>query len=127
KSAKEKSSKPTPTPKPKTPLQLIDEDEPTQPEPEPETKYLGEGDEYDVERAIQMSLESFQAQIEAHVGTEDASTGPSALPQDDASTNIVHDSPSIADAETGAVNLEEKTVEIDEGQAELDPGKTPES
>ncbi|GJY38650.1 retrovirus-related pol polyprotein from transposon TNT 1-94 [Tanacetum coccineum] len=125
KSAKEKSSKPTPTPKPKNPLQLIDEDEPTQPEPEPETKYLGEGDEYDVERAIQMSLESFQAQSQRRTpATEDASTGPSALPQDDASTNIVRDSLTIADAKTGA---EEKTVEIDEGQAGSDPGKTPES
>ncbi|GKA81244.1 hypothetical protein Tco_0787936 [Tanacetum coccineum] len=33
-------------------FQLIDEDEPTQPEPEPEPKHQGEGDEYDVKRAI---------------------------------------------------------------------------
>ncbi|GKE59732.1 hypothetical protein Tco_1510099 [Tanacetum coccineum] len=86
--------------------------------------------------------------------TEEASTGPSAQPQDDASTNIVCESPSPVDAETGAdtdktnsggdteilqigeeqgddvanlVNLEEKTAEIDEGQAGSDPGKTPES
>ncbi|GKC19192.1 hypothetical protein Tco_1021342, partial [Tanacetum coccineum] len=86
--------------------------------------------------------------------TEEASTGPSAQPQDDASANIVRESPSPADAETGAdtdktnnrgdteilqigeeqgddvanlVNLEEKTAEIDEGQAGSDPGKTPES
>nr|GFC90883.1 hypothetical protein [Tanacetum cinerariifolium] len=39
-------------------LQLIDEDEPTQ--PELELEHQGEGDEYDVERAIQMILESFQ-------------------------------------------------------------------
>ncbi|GKF17154.1 hypothetical protein Tco_0062072, partial [Tanacetum coccineum] len=51
----------------KNPLQLINEDEPTQPEPEPEPKHHGEGDEYDVDRAIQMSLESFQAQSQAHV------------------------------------------------------------
>ncbi|GKD92439.1 hypothetical protein Tco_1372276 [Tanacetum coccineum] len=197
---KEKSSKPSPTKHPKrgkvqklrkgkTPLQLIDEDEPTQPEPklEPEPEHHGEGEEYDVERAIQMSLESFQAQSKGKaiateeqaaqsllalhtpkrrsttdqfifqrraLATEEASTGPSAQPQDDASANIVRDSPSPADAETGAdtnkknsggdteilqigevqsddvanvVNLEEKTVEIDEGQAGSDPGKTPES
>ncbi|GJR39543.1 hypothetical protein Tco_1215227 [Tanacetum coccineum] len=86
--------------------------------------------------------------------TEEASTGPSTQPQDDTSANIVRDSPSPADAETGAdidktnsggdteilqigeeqgddvanmVNLEEKTAEIDEGQAGSDPGKTPES
>ncbi|GJS01858.1 hypothetical protein Tco_0318366 [Tanacetum coccineum] len=212
KPVKEKSSKPAPAPKPKvkpakpspskhskmgkvqkihkgkSSLQLIDEDEPTQPEPEPE--HLGEGDEYDVERAIQMSLESFQAQSQAHVGgvairepvaeatrplpvvegkgktiatdeqaaqsllalhtpkmrsttdqfifqrwtpvTKEASTGPSTQPQDDASANIVRESSSPADAETGADtdkknSREEKTSKIDEGQAGSDPGKTPES
>nr|GEY53058.1 hypothetical protein [Tanacetum cinerariifolium] len=96
KPAKEKSSKPTPTSKPKvthvklakpspakhsklgkvlrthqgkSSLQLIDEDEPTQPEPKPEPEHQGEGDEYDTERAIHMSLESFQAQSQAHVGS----------------------------------------------------------
>ncbi|GKD95024.1 hypothetical protein Tco_1374861 [Tanacetum coccineum] len=86
--------------------------------------------------------------------TKEASTGPSAQPQDDASANIVRDSPSPADAETGAntnittstantevlyvedvqgekilhtVVLEEKTFKLDEGQARSDPGKTPES
>ncbi|GJZ44982.1 hypothetical protein Tco_0592578 [Tanacetum coccineum] len=184
---KEKPSKPSPAKYPKRgkvqklhkgkpSLQLINEDEPTQPEAE----HQGEGDEYDVEYAIQMSLESFQAQSQAHVGgvairelvleatrpvlivegkgkaiateeqaaqsllalhtpkrrsttnqfifqrrtpaTEEASTGPSTQPQDDASANIVRESPSPADAET-----EEKTAEIDEGQAGSDPGKTPES
>ncbi|GJY28088.1 hypothetical protein Tco_0403855 [Tanacetum coccineum] len=86
--------------------------------------------------------------------TEDASTGPSVQPEDDISTNIIRDTSSPTDAETCAgtdktnserdteilnigeeqgedvankVNLEEKTVEIDEGQARSDPGKTPES
>ncbi|GJZ77956.1 hypothetical protein Tco_0642628 [Tanacetum coccineum] len=85
---------------------------------------------------------------------EEASIGPSGQPQDDASTNFVRESPSPTDAETGAdtdktksggdteilqigeeqgddmanvVNLEDKTIEIDEGQARSDPGKTPES
>ncbi|GKC06560.1 retrovirus-related pol polyprotein from transposon TNT 1-94 [Tanacetum coccineum] len=85
---------------------------------------------------------------------EEASIGPSAQLEDDTSTNIVCDTSSPTDAETGAatnktnnegdteilnigeeqgedvadkVNLEEKTAEIDEGQAGSDPGKTPKS
>nr|GEX32640.1 hypothetical protein [Tanacetum cinerariifolium] len=85
---------------------------------------------------------------------EEGSTGPSAQPQDDASTNIVHESSSPADAETGddsnkttsggdteilhidedqgkdvdnQVDLEENTAELDQGQAGSDSGKTPES
>ncbi|GJV26839.1 hypothetical protein Tco_1383287 [Tanacetum coccineum] len=212
KPAIEKSSKPEPAPKPKaSPLQkagkgkvakvrnvkssfrLVDEpdEEPAQPEPEPETEYRGESKEYDVEQTIHMSLESFQAQGQAHVGgvairepvteatrplpvvegngkaitadelaaqsllalhapnttdqfifqrrtpaTEEASTRPSAQPQDDTSTNIVRDSLSHADAETGVeqgddvmeeVNLEDRTAKSDEGHAGSDPGKTPES
>nr|GEX09599.1 hypothetical protein [Tanacetum cinerariifolium] len=77
-----------------------------------------------------------------------------AQPQDDASVNIVRESPSHADAETGVgtdktdsgadteilyideeqgkdvdnqVNLKEKIVELDQGQAGSDLGKTPES
>ncbi|GKC41190.1 hypothetical protein Tco_1058912 [Tanacetum coccineum] len=61
KPVKDKSSKPASALKPKSSLQLIDKDEPTQPEPEPEPEHQGKGEEYDVERAIQMSLESFQA------------------------------------------------------------------
>ncbi|GKB29722.1 hypothetical protein Tco_0869123, partial [Tanacetum coccineum] len=86
--------------------------------------------------------------------TKEASTGPSSQLQDDTFANIVCDSRSPADAEIGAdtdktnsggdteilqigeeqgedvanmVNLEEKTTEIDEGQAGSDPSKTPES
>ncbi|GKA81243.1 hypothetical protein Tco_0787935 [Tanacetum coccineum] len=66
------------------------------------------------------------------LATDEASTGPSAQPQDDTSANIVRDSPSPSNAETGAdidkTNIgEEKTDEIDEGQAGSDPGKTPKS
>ncbi|GJR53402.1 retrovirus-related pol polyprotein from transposon TNT 1-94 [Tanacetum coccineum] len=212
KPVQEKSSKPAPAPKPKSSLQLIDEDEPTQPNPEPESEHQGKGEEYDVERAIQMSLESFQVHGQAQVGgvsirehvaeatrplpvvegkgkaiateeqatqsllalhtpkrssttdqfifqrqtlaTEEALTGPSTQPQDKASANIVHDSSSPADAETGAdtdktnnegdteilqigeeqgkdlanvIDQEEKTAELNEGQVGSDPGKTPES
>ncbi|GJX06575.1 hypothetical protein Tco_0194507 [Tanacetum coccineum] len=88
------------------------------------------------------------------LATKEASTGPSAQPQDDTSANIVCDSPSTADAKTGAgsdkinsrgdteilqineelgkdvekqVDLEEKTVELDQDQAGSDPGETHES
>ncbi|GJU70272.1 hypothetical protein Tco_1256531 [Tanacetum coccineum] len=153
KPAKEKPSKPStakpPNPKPAKPTPL---QRPTRPEQE--------GEEYDMEHAIQMSLESFQAQGHVHVGgvaiqepvaeairplpvvegkdkaivteeqvaqsvlalhtlkrrsttdqfifqrrtpaTEEASTRPSTQPQDDTSANIVCDSPSSTDAETGA-------------------------
>nr|GEW43974.1 putative retrotransposon protein [Tanacetum cinerariifolium] len=86
--------------------------------------------------------------------TLEESIGPSTQPQDDTSANIIRESPSPVDAETGAnsektnseagtevlnideekgeelsniVALEEKTAELDEGQAGSDPGKTPES
>ncbi|GJU26466.1 hypothetical protein Tco_1165087 [Tanacetum coccineum] len=164
KPVKDKSSKPAPAPKPKkirkgkSSLQLIDEDEPTQPEPEPKPEHQGEGEEYDIERAIHMSLESFQAHSQAHVGCK----GKAIATEEQAAQSLlalhtpkrIHESPSPADAETGAdtdktnnegdteilqigeeqgddvanmVNLEEKTAKIDEGQAGSDPGKTPES
>ncbi|GKF42183.1 hypothetical protein Tco_0125525, partial [Tanacetum coccineum] len=171
---KEKSTKPTP-------LQKATEHEP---EPEPQ----GKGEEYDIERDIQLSLESFQAPGQAPVGgvaicepvaeatrqlhvvegkgkaiVTDEQAAQSLLDlhkpkkkelEDDTSANIVRDTPSPTDAETGAVtnktnsegdteilnigeeqgedvgdkvNQEEKIAEIDEGQARSDPSKTPES
>ncbi|GJX07760.1 hypothetical protein Tco_0195692 [Tanacetum coccineum] len=86
--------------------------------------------------------------------TEEASTRPSAQPMDDTSANIVRNSLSSADAETGArsdktnsggdtkilqitedlgenvdklENVEEKTVELNQDQAGSDPGETHES
>nr|GEU83325.1 integrase, catalytic region, zinc finger, CCHC-type, peptidase aspartic, catalytic [Tanacetum cinerariifolium] len=74
KPAKEKSTKTTPPQKAskgkitkvrkvKSPFQLVDEPdkEPAQCEPEPELEHKSEGDKNDMELAIQMSLESFQA------------------------------------------------------------------
>ncbi|GJY16922.1 hypothetical protein Tco_0387344 [Tanacetum coccineum] len=163
---------------------MVDEpdEEPAHSEPEPEQD--GAGKEYDMEHAIQMSLKSFQAQGHEHVreqdaqsllalhipkrrsttdqfifqrrtpATEEETTRPSAQPQDDTSANIVRDSPSLADAETGAgsdkkssrgdtkilhitqelgedvekqLDLEEKTTELDQDQAGSDPGETHES
>ncbi|GKE25156.1 hypothetical protein Tco_1436668, partial [Tanacetum coccineum] len=76
--AKEKSTKATPPQKAskgkvakvhnmKSSFQLVDEpdEEPAHSEPEPEQE--GAGGEYDMDRSIQMSLESFQAQSHAHV------------------------------------------------------------
>ncbi|GJU61973.1 hypothetical protein Tco_1243808 [Tanacetum coccineum] len=153
KPAKEKSSKPAPAPKPrvskerpskpshakhpkrgkvqklrkgKPSLQLIDEDELTQPDPEPELEHQGKGEEHDVERAIQMSLESFQVQSQAHVGgvairepVEEATRplpvvegkGKAIAAGEQAAQSLlalhtpkrrIHDSPSLVDAETGA-------------------------
>ncbi|GJW00638.1 retrovirus-related pol polyprotein from transposon TNT 1-94 [Tanacetum coccineum] len=88
--------------------------------------------------------------------TQDVTTGPSAQPKDDTSANMVRESPSPADAETCAamelsvsvadtkilivgeelpqggevskmVTLEERTVDVDEGQAGSNPGKSAES
>nr|GEW53724.1 hypothetical protein [Tanacetum cinerariifolium] len=60
--------------------------------------------------------------------TEETSTGPSAQPEDDASANIICDTPGeqgedVANRE----DLEGMTAEIDEGQARSDPCKTLES
>ncbi|GJY66680.1 hypothetical protein Tco_0468918 [Tanacetum coccineum] len=54
----------------KSTLQLVNEpdEEPAHSKPESEPKHQGEGEEFDMERAIQMSMESFQAQSQAHVG-----------------------------------------------------------
>ncbi|GJS63079.1 hypothetical protein Tco_0677643 [Tanacetum coccineum] len=107
-------------------------DEEADEEPQPASKLQVEDDEYNLKRGIQMSLESLQASIggvavrEPDPGiiqklpdvegkgkairrtpvTQDASTGPSAQPQDDTSANVVHDTLSLVDStndvETGA-------------------------
>ncbi|GJS00819.1 retrovirus-related pol polyprotein from transposon TNT 1-94 [Tanacetum coccineum] len=199
--ASDKPKKPTRVKKPAPAIQmklLVDEEEQVHPEPKPQV----EDEEYDLQRGIQMSLESFQAHGQAPVGgvaihepvaettrqlpmvegkgkgivtddqdalslldlhkpkkksstnqyvfqrrtlaTEDASTRPSAQPEDDTSANIVHDTPSPTDVEIGVdmdktnsegdteilnvgeehgedvsnkVDLEEKTAKNDKGQA----------
>ncbi|GJS26230.1 hypothetical protein Tco_0486850 [Tanacetum coccineum] len=135
KPVKEKSTKPAPVQKSKA-------------EHEPDPKPQGEGKEYDVERAIQMSITKKLPIVEGKGKgiatdeqrrisvTEEASTGPPAQPEDDTSANIVRDTPSPTDAETGATtdktNSEGDTeiLNISEEQGEdagSDPGKTPES
>ncbi|GKC97104.1 hypothetical protein Tco_1162546 [Tanacetum coccineum] len=86
--------------------------------------------------------------------TNEASTGPSAQPLDETSANIIRDSSSLANAETGVrsdktssggdteilqitkelgkdvekqVDLEEKTAKLDQDQAGSEPGETHES
>ncbi|GKC25019.1 hypothetical protein Tco_1027169, partial [Tanacetum coccineum] len=158
KPTKEKSTKATPLQKAgkgkvakvrnvKSSFQLVDEpdEEPAHFELVPEPEQEGAGEEYDMERAIQMSLESRTPT------TDEASTRPSAQPLDDTSANIIRDSPSPEDAETGARSdktssggdteivqiteeleddvekqekVEEKMVELDQDQAGSDPGET---
>ncbi|GJY92936.1 copia protein [Tanacetum coccineum] len=183
KQVKEKTSKPSPSKKirkgkvmkvrkGKRTDYLVDE------EPQPAPEIPVEDDEYNLQRGIHMSLESFQAPVggvairEPASGitqrllvvkgkgkgiatneqaaqsllepqkpkkqsttyqyilqrqipvTQDASTRPSAQPQDDTSVNVVYDTPSLADAETGADR--EKSNNKDEGHAGSDPGTTPE-
>ncbi|GJX35266.1 retrovirus-related pol polyprotein from transposon TNT 1-94 [Tanacetum coccineum] len=127
--------------------------------PTPSKKTL-EDDEYNLQRGIQISLKSLQALIggvvirEPNPGfiqklpevkgngkcirrnpvTQDASTRPSAQPQDDTSVNVVQDTllptDSTNDAETAA-DMEQSNkeifIEFDEGQAGSDLSKTPES
>ncbi|GJW08594.1 integrase, catalytic region, zinc finger, CCHC-type containing protein [Tanacetum coccineum] len=136
----------------KSPLKLINEEEHAEREPEPEPQ--GECEEYDVERAIQMSMESFEAPGQAHVGGVDipepiAETtrqllvvegkGKAIATDEQAAQSLldlhkpkktIFDTSSPTNAETDVenkVNLEEKTAEINEGQAGSDPGKTPKS
>ncbi|GJU27537.1 retrovirus-related pol polyprotein from transposon TNT 1-94 [Tanacetum coccineum] len=151
KPAKEKSSKSSPAPKPKATRPL------------PVVKGKGKAiatEEQATQSLLALHTPKRRSTIDQFIfqrrtpGTEEASMGPFAQPHNDTSANIVCDSPSPVDAETGAdtdkinnegdteilqigeeqgddvanvVNLEEKTIEIDEGQAGSDPGKTPES
>nr|GEU96916.1 hypothetical protein [Tanacetum cinerariifolium] len=157
-------------------LQLVNEEEQAQPKPEPEPQV--EGEEYDIERAIQMSLESFQEHGQASVRGVAFREPTSGIIQElpivegkgkGIATNeyvaqsllelqkpkkTIRVNSSLADAETGTnwkkanseagtevlkidgekgkeisniMALEEKTTELDEGQARSDPCKTPES
>ncbi|GKD80296.1 hypothetical protein Tco_1342917, partial [Tanacetum coccineum] len=127
----DKPVKPTPAKLPNSKpsgFQLVDEEEQAEHEPKPETQ--GEGEEYDIERAIQMSLESFQATCQVPIGgvairepvseatqqlpmvegkgkaisndEQAAQSLPSTQPEDDTSANIVCDTSSPTDAETVA-------------------------
>nr|GEY35526.1 integrase, catalytic region, zinc finger, CCHC-type, peptidase aspartic, catalytic [Tanacetum cinerariifolium] len=131
---KKKISKPTPSMKVhkgKRTGHLVDEkDKESQPATEPQE----EDDEYNLQRGIQISLESFQAPVRIHTISkerrstvnQDASTGPSAQPQDDTSVNVVCDTLSPTDAKTSAdmekynseINIEILYVEEEYGEEE---------
>nr|GEV64173.1 retrovirus-related Pol polyprotein from transposon TNT 1-94 [Tanacetum cinerariifolium] len=129
KPVKEKSTKPIPLQKAskgkvtkvqniKSFLQLVDEPDEEQDQPVPEPEPQGAGEEYDIEGAIQMSLELFQTQCQEHVGVvairEPVAEATCPL-HDDTSANIVRDTPSLADAETDA----DTNKVISEGDTEV--------
>nr|GEV54684.1 Gag-Pol polyprotein [Tanacetum cinerariifolium] len=177
--------------KAKSQFQLVDEpnEEPAHFEPKTELEHQGEGDDDEMENAIQMKATRLlpvvegngkaivteelatQSLLDLHTPkrrritdqfilqrrtptTEKALTGPAAQQLDDTSANIVRDSSSPTDADTGLrsdktssggdtevlliieelredvriqENIKEKTMELDQGQAGPDPGRTPES
>ncbi|GJY08698.1 retrovirus-related pol polyprotein from transposon TNT 1-94 [Tanacetum coccineum] len=88
KPAKEKSSKPTPAPKPKGKAIAIEKQAAQSLLALHTPKRRSTTDQFIFQRRT--------------LATEEASTGPSAQPQDDTSANIVRGSPSPADAKTGA-------------------------
>nr|GEX55306.1 hypothetical protein [Tanacetum cinerariifolium] len=130
KPVKEKTSKPTPSRKihkgkvmkvykGKRSDHLVDEEDE---EPKPASEPQVEDDKFNLQRGIQMSLESFQALVggvairEPDSGrrtpvTQDASTGPSTQPPDDTSENVVCDTLSSTNVETG-VDTEKSTKKI---------------
>ncbi|GJW64432.1 retrovirus-related pol polyprotein from transposon TNT 1-94 [Tanacetum coccineum] len=165
KPVKEKSTKPAPSMKTrkgkvmkvrkeKRSNRLVnEEDEEPQPTLEPQI----EDDEYNLQRGIQMSLESFQAPVDGVAireptsgvtrsllvvegkgksiatdeqrripVTKEASTRPSTQLKDDTSANIVHETPSPPDAETG-VEAKMSNKQLNLMKARLDPGNTLES
>nr|GEV39942.1 hypothetical protein [Tanacetum cinerariifolium] len=122
----------------KSSLQLVNEldEEYDQPEVVPEPQ--GACEEYDLEREIQMSLESFQAQGQAHVGSvsilepvaeathpllvvKDAKTGADTekvISKSD--TEILNIGKEQEEDVDNQVYLEEQMAKLDEGQAGLD-------
>ncbi|GJY70877.1 hypothetical protein Tco_0474580 [Tanacetum coccineum] len=127
----------------------VDDDDEVQHALEPQL----EDDEYNLQRGIQMRLKSFQAPVGGVAIREPVSGITRQLP-DDTSAHVVHDTLSLADAETDAdteksnskadtkilnvgdkqgedvfntAALEERIVELDKDQAGSDPGKTPKS
>ncbi|GJX45911.1 hypothetical protein Tco_0262587 [Tanacetum coccineum] len=140
KHAKKKTSKTTPLKKickEKRSDHLVEEEDE---EGQPASELQVEDDEYNLQRGIQMILESLQASIGGVATrepdprfiqklpdvegkgkrrtpvTQDASTGPSTQPPDDTSANVVHDTSSLADStndvETNA-DMEQSNNETD--------------
>nr|GEZ37082.1 histone deacetylase 14 [Tanacetum cinerariifolium] len=141
-----KQAKPVTAKQPK-PKPLVDEPDEEQDQPEGEHEPKGVGEEYDLERAIQMSLESFQVHGQAHVGgvalrepVAEASRPFSvvegkgkviATKEQAAQSLLALHMPKKRNAETGAdtdkVIIEGDTEILNIDQAGSDPGKTLES
>ncbi|GJV76233.1 hypothetical protein Tco_1507817 [Tanacetum coccineum] len=124
-----KQSKPAPAKQSKP---LVDEPDEEQAQPEPEPEPQGEQVDYDLQRGITQKLLKNSLLLKRRIPViEDASTGPSAQPEDDTSTNIIYDTPSPTDAETSATtdktNSEGDIEILNIGQAGSDLGKAPES
>nr|GEV14535.1 copia protein [Tanacetum cinerariifolium] len=123
KPVKEKPTKPTPIQKAgigkvikartvKSSLQLVDEPNEEQDQPEAISEPRGAGEEYDLERAIQMNAET-GADTEKVISKGD--------------TKILNIGEEQEEDVDNQVYLEEQTTKLDEGQAGSDLGKTPES
>nr|GEX42419.1 copia protein [Tanacetum cinerariifolium] len=142
--AKQKSNKttlPQPTEKgkvikvrkAKSQFQLVDEPdkEPTHSEPEPKLVHQGKGDEDDMELAIRMSLETFQAQNQSHVGgvaiREPIVEATRPLPVvEDAETGARSDKTSSR-GDTEVLEITEELVKdevMDKDQPRPDPGES---
>ncbi|GJT74202.1 hypothetical protein Tco_1040927 [Tanacetum coccineum] len=126
KPAKEKSTKATPLQKAnkgrvakvrnvKSTFWLVDEpnEEPAHSKPEPEPEQEGAGEEYDMERAIQMT------DTETGAGSDKTSSG--------GDIEILQITEELGEDVEKQVDLEEKTAELDQDQAGSDPGETYES
>nr|GEU40781.1 hypothetical protein [Tanacetum cinerariifolium] len=82
-------------------------------------KFVPKGEEYDIERAIQVSLESFQAQGQADVAGVAIQE-----PIRQTVKVILNIGGEQGEDVANTEDLEGKTAEIDEGEAGSDPGKT---
>ncbi|GJT38493.1 hypothetical protein Tco_0938358 [Tanacetum coccineum] len=108
---------------------LVDEaDEEPQPALEPQV----EDDEYNLQRGIQMSLESFQALVDGVAIREPVSRITRQLLVVEGKGKGIATNKQVAQSlldlqKPKKQTLEERTVELDKGQAGLDTGKTPES
>ncbi|GJT55839.1 hypothetical protein Tco_0990893 [Tanacetum coccineum] len=163
---KEKSTKPTPLQKVgkgkvrkvrnvKSSLQLIDEPDEEQAQSEPEPEPQGEQVDYDLQRGIQMSLESFQPPVSGvdfheptigithklpivegkgkNIATNEQvaqslckNSAKTDKTNSEGDTEILNIVEEQGEDVANQVNLEDRTAEIDEGRAGSDPGKTPE-
>nr|GEW81264.1 putative ribonuclease H-like domain-containing protein [Tanacetum cinerariifolium] len=114
KESADKPPKPKPTKEKSTKTTLLQPTgkEPAHYEPEPELVHQGEGDEDDMELAIKMKTETGDASKKTNSGDE---------------TKIQQIDEEQGKDVDDQVNLDEKTNELDQGQAGSDPGRTPES